>query len=61
MELISQRLTKEVKWVDVSLHAEFMGTKHYGHIHKYGPPTFGNINGFITKQIYYGNQLFWSL
>ena len=31
-----------------SLQAEFMETKHNGHIHRYGRPIFGNNVVYVT-------------
>ena len=44
-----------------SLYAEFMETKHNGHIHRYGTPIFGNIVVYVSKPITSNNQLFWRL
>ena len=34
-----------------SLQAEFMETKHNGHIHRYGAPISGNIVMYVCKPI----------
>ena len=34
-----------------SLQAQFMETKHNGHIHRYGTPIFGNIVVYLSKPI----------
>ena len=40
-----------------SLQAEFMGTKHNGHTHRYGTPIFGNIVVYVSKPINKDNQI----
>ena len=46
-----------------SLQAEFVGTKHNGHIHRYGKSIFGNIvvYTYISKPIDNNNQILWRL
>ena len=41
-----------------SLQAEFMETKYIGHMHRYGPPIFGNIVVYISKTINNNNKHF---
>ena len=35
----------------VARRLKFVGTKHNGHIHKYGTPIFGNIVVYVSKPI----------
>ena len=44
-----------------SLQAEFMETKHNGHIHRYRTPIFGNIVVNVSKPINNNNQILWRL
>ena len=45
-----------------SPQAEFMVTKHTGHIHRYGTPFFGNIIVYVSKPINNdNNQILWRL
>ena len=44
-----------------SLLAEFMETRHNGHIHKYKTPLFGNIVVYVSKPINNANQILWRL
>ena len=40
-----------------SLQAEFMETKHSGHIHRYGAPVFNDIVVYVSKPISNNNPL----
>ena len=42
-----------------SLQAEFVDTKHNGHIHTYWSPSFYNIVVYLCKPLYNGNQILW--
>ena len=39
------------------LQAEFMASKHNGHIHRYGTAVFGDIVIEVSKSIKNGNQI----
>ena len=44
-----------------SLQAEFLETKHNGHVHRYGTPIFGDIVVYESKPINNDNQILWRL
>ena len=41
------------------MQAEFAGTMHNGHIHRYGTHILGNIVVYVSKPINNNNQILW--
>ena len=40
-----------------SMQADFMETKHGGHIHRHGAPIYVNIVVYVSKPIHIDNQI----
>ena len=56
-------MTRIHRWsimIYCSLQAEFIETKHNGHIHTYGTTIFGNVVD-VFKPINKNNQIHWRL